>query len=49
MQREVRKLLLDVKDACELIQKFVKGKKYTDYLSDPLLRSGVERQFTIIG
>ena len=49
MQREVRKLLIDVKDACELIQQFVKRKEFADYLGDPLLRSGVERQFTIIG
>jgi uncharacterized protein with HEPN domain len=36
-------------EACGLIQTFVSGKSFEDYRDDPLLRSGVERQFEIIG
>jgi uncharacterized protein with HEPN domain len=49
MQPEIAKLLHDMKSAAERIQRFVKGKNFDDYLSDELLRSGVERQFEIIG
>ncbi len=46
---EVRKYLFDMAEACGLIQTFVSGKSIEDYRGDPLLRSGVERQFEIIG
>ena len=36
-------------EACGLIQTFVSGKSLDDYAGDPLLRSGVERQFEIVG
>ena len=49
MQPEIAKLLHDMKSATERIGRFVKGKTYDDYLADELLRSGVERQFEIIG
>ena len=46
---EARKYLLDMAEACGLIETFVSGKSLDDYRADPLLRSGVERQFEIIG
>jgi uncharacterized protein with HEPN domain len=49
MPPETAKLLHDMKSAAERIGRFVSGKSYDDYLSDELLRSGVERQFEIIG
>jgi len=38
-----------MKSAAERIGRFVAGKSLDDYLTDELLRSGVERQFEIIG
>ena len=46
---EVRKHLFDVAEACALIDRFTAGKTFEDYEDDPLLRSGVERQFEIVG
>ncbi len=42
---ETKKYLFDIAEACDLIAQFVKGKTFADYQGDPLLRSGVERQF----
>ncbi len=36
-------------EACGLIESFVAGKSFDDYAADALLRSGVERQFEILG
>ena len=38
-----------VATAAELIQQFTAGKSHQDYSIDTLLRSGVERQFEIVG
>ena len=46
---DVRKYLFDIMQACELLERFAKGKTFADYSADPLLRSGVERQFGIVG
>ena len=49
MQREVRKFLYDVLQACEALIEFTQGKSLQDYNCDHLLQSGVERQLMIIG
>jgi uncharacterized protein with HEPN domain len=49
MPPETAKLLHDMKGAAERIGRFVAGKTFNDFLHDELLRSGVERQFEIIG
>jgi uncharacterized protein with HEPN domain len=43
------KLLEDVRAAAAFIARHTRGKMVDDYLADDLLRSGVERQFEIIG
>jgi uncharacterized protein with HEPN domain len=49
MQLEVRKYLFDIEQAAALLLQFVAGKTVDDYLQQPLLQPGVERQFEIIG
>jgi uncharacterized protein with HEPN domain len=46
---DTRKFLFDIQKACGLIQQFAAGKSFSDYVQDPLLRSGIERQFEIVG
>ncbi len=49
MQLKSKKLIYDISQACEKISKFSNKKGWDDYKSDDLLKSGVERQFEIIG
>jgi len=48
-RREVRKYLFDIRQACDLLIKFTKGRTLAHYSTDPMLRSAVERQFEVIG
>lgn len=49
MRRDPRAYLWDALRAAELLEKFSSGKSFADYAADDLLKSGVERQFEIIG
>ncbi len=49
MQRDVNAYLWDIADAAASIRSFIARKTFEDYLSDELLRSAVERKFTILG
>ena len=49
MLPEARAYLHDIEQATVLIDQFRQRKSFDDYLSDALLRSGVERQLEIIG
>jgi uncharacterized protein with HEPN domain len=49
MPRDPRAWLADIVTACDLLIEFTSGKTFADYAGDPLLRSGVERQFEIVG
>ena len=48
-QLDIRKYLFDMNEACELLVQFTAGATFSDYSTDPMLRSAVERQFEIIG
>jgi uncharacterized protein with HEPN domain len=49
MRLEARKYLYDIRQAAERIARFCENKTFDDYRGDELLRSGVERQFEIMG
>jgi uncharacterized protein with HEPN domain len=49
MQRERRAYLEDVVEACDAIVSVLAGVEFDEYHRTRLLRSAVEREFTIIG
>ena len=49
MRLESKKLLEDMRQGASLILEFAAGKSLDDYRADKLLKSGVQRQFEIIG
>ncbi len=49
MQREPAAYLYDIVQAAERIQRFVGTHSFESYITDELVRAGVERQFEIIG
>lgn len=49
MQRDPRSFLWDVREHADIVGAVLRGKTLDDYKADILLRSTVERQFTIIG
>jgi uncharacterized protein with HEPN domain len=49
MRPEARKYIYDALQAADRLREFTQGKTFADYEADALLRSGVERQFSIIG
>ena len=49
MPHDPEKYLYDAREAAKLITQFVGSKSFSDYLSDLLLQSGVERQLIIAG
>lgn len=49
MRLETKTFLFDIQQAVNLVTAFIQGKSFTDYASDPMLRSAVERQLEIIG
>ena len=49
MRPDRRKYLWDALTAADLLFQFSAGKTFADYTADALLRSGVERQFEIVG
>jgi uncharacterized protein with HEPN domain len=49
MEREAKKLLLDILISCRAIQDFTAGKSFHDYEQTRQLRSATEREFEVIG
>ena len=49
MEREAKKLLLDVLTSGRAIQEYTSGKTARDYEQSRLLRSATEREFEVIG
>jgi uncharacterized protein with HEPN domain len=49
MHADARKLLWDAHRAAERVADFTHGKTFSEYESNDLLRSGVERQLAIVG
>jgi len=48
MRHEPTSYLFDILQAIDLVQVFVEGKSFEDYLDDLILRSAVERQLDVV-
>jgi len=46
---DIRVYLHDLKQSCELIRSFIEECDLETYISDPMRKSAVERQFILIG
>ncbi len=49
MPHRIDKLLIDIRIACEEIQRFCVNKTFEGFLDDRLLQLALEREFEIIG
>ena len=49
MQLEDAKYFYDIQSAAHTLAEFIKGRAWSDYESDAMLRAATERQFEIIG
>lgn len=49
MQLEKQKLLEDIRQAVEAIERYTRGRSLEDYTADDQLQASVERRFEIIG
>lgn len=49
MPPEIRKLLVDMRDAAGALAEFSAGKELADFARDKLLRSAIYYQFVLIG
>jgi len=49
MPHDPKKLLYDMKQAGDRIDRFVGTRTFDDFVADDLIRAAVERQFEIIG
>lgn len=47
-ERMPRQRLQDMLEAIEAVQRYIEGRRYEDYLTDDLLRAGVERRIEVI-
>ncbi|MEZ6232863.1 MAG: HepT-like ribonuclease domain-containing protein [Phycisphaerales bacterium] len=48
-RRDVRMYLIDARDACDAIREYSTGKDLAEFRSNRMLRSAIEREFSIIG
>ena len=49
MRRDARAYLADILESCDAIDAAIAGMSLEEYLGSRLVRSSVEREFTIIG
>lgn len=49
MQRDARAYLADILESCDAVDSAIAGMSLEQYLENRLVRSSVEREFTIIG
>ena len=45
MRLETKKYLYDIQQAAERLTQFYRGKAFSDYSKDAMLRAAIERQF----